>query len=364
ERLRLFFVALTRAEANLTITNSIKDYAGKTPARLEYLEEYENTEGQIISPFLPEKVVNLHYQDITSEQRLSATKTNWITAYQEIDGEIRAVLAKRLENYRLTATDLVTFIDIVYAGPLEFYKRKILRAPSEPATEALAFGNLIHNAFEAVTNQHLSDSEAVEFFKNKATEEAISSAELEQILERGVESLQISLTAFGDILRHQNARAEADFYHEHLLCDNVPITGKIDHINIDEKNKTIEVYDFKTGNYHADKWHSHATLLKYALQLGFYKLLLNNSPTYSKYQVTKAHILFVSLDPVDNKVYDKVYEYSEKDEIELRKLIQAIYQHVVTLDFLDNPELALAPDADRKLKDIKEFMLALIDENM
>ena len=92
--------------------------------------------------------------------------------------------------------------------------------------------------------------------------------------------------------------------------------------------------------------------------------MLNNSPTYSKYKVTKAHILFVSPDVVDNKVYDKVYEYSDKEEAELRKLIQAIYQHIKTLDYLENPELALAPDADRKLKDIKEFMLALTEQNL
>ena len=363
ERLRLFFVAITRAELSLTITNSIKDYSGKTPERLEYLEESENDQHEVISPFLPEPKVILHYDTPDTPARLAAVQTNWISAYQKLDGELRPILQKRLENYRLTATDLVTFIDIVYAGPLEFYKRKVLRAPSEPATSSIQFGNLIHNTFEAVTNQHLTNDEAIEFFKNKASIEALSADELDQLMDKGLQSLQASLSAFDKILRHPNAKAEIDFYHEHLTANNVPITGKIDHINIDESTKTIEVYDFKTGGYHAEKWFSHATLLKYALQLGFYKLLLNSSPTYSKYHVTKAHILFVSPDAIDNKVYDKVYEYSEKDEAELKKLIAAVYTHIKTLDYLDNPDLALSPDNARTLKDIKTFMLAILAQN-
>ena len=363
ERLRLFYVAATRAKTHLIITNSIKDYSGKTPSRLEYLAEYEDEHHQLISPYLPEKIVTLHYDNIPELDRRTATKTHWISAYQKLDQKLRPTLEKRLEHYRLTATDLVTFTDIVYAGPLEFYKRKVLFAPSEPATGAVQFGNLIHDTFEAVTNQRLTDAEATEFFKSKAAEVAASQTELEQLLDRGLASLEASLVSFNDILRHQNARAEVDFYHEHLLCHDVPITGKIDHINLDEKAKTAEIYDFKTGNYHAEKWQSHATLFKYALQLGFYKLLLNTSPTYSKYQVTKAHILFVSPDAVDNQVYDKVYEYSDKEEAALIQLIQAVYQHIKSFDYLENPDLALTPDEQRTLKDIKAFILAIIGKN-
>ena len=360
ERLRLFFVAVTRAKTHLIITNSVKDYAGKSPKRLEYLDEYEDATGQVISPFLPNKNVTLHYQNIPDEHRLTATTTNWLSAYQVIDQNLRSALEKRLEHYKLTATDLVTFIDIVYAGPLEFYKRKVLRAPSEPSTDSLQFGNLIHSTFEAVTNQHLTNAEATEFFKTKATEVATDDAELNQLLDRGLASLEASLANFGDILRAKNARAEVDFYHEHLLVGDVPITGKIDHLNINHADKTIEVYDFKTGNYHSEKWQSHPTLLKYALQLGFYKLLLNTSPTYSKYQVTKAHILFVSPDLTDNRVYDKVYEYTAAAEKELTALIAAVYQHIKDFDYLDDPNLALLPDSSRSVKDIKTFMLAIL----
>ncbi|MBQ3321029.1 PD-(D/E)XK nuclease family protein, partial [Candidatus Saccharibacteria bacterium] len=129
--------------------------------------------------------------------------------------------------------------------------------------------------------------------------------------------------------------------------------------SIDEKNKTIEIYDFKTGGYHKEKWRSHATLYKYMLQLGFYKLLLNNSPTYAKYKVERAHILFVSPDK-DDEVYDKVYEFNDEDEKELVSLIQAVYRLISTLEFLDDERIFVSADNNLGLKDIKEFVDLII----
>ena len=91
------------------------------------------------------------------------------------------------------------------------------------------------------------------------------------------------------------------------------------------------------------------------LQLGFYKLLLNNSPKYSKYKIEKAHILFVTPDK-DNEVYDKVYEFSEKEENDLLSLMKAVYHQVSTLNFIDDVDLMIPPQNTRSLKDIKKFI--------
>ena len=158
-------------------------------------------------------------------------------------------------------------------------------------------------------------------------------------------------------MRH--GKAEVDFGPERISIEGVPVTGKIDHIIIDEKNKTIEVFDFKTGGYHKEKWQSHATLYKYMLQLEFYKLLLNNSPTYKKYKVEKAHILFVVPDR-DGEVYDKVYEYNEQDETEIKKLIKAVYGLAVSLEFMDDPDVFVSANNTLGLKNIKDFIELLL----
>jgi len=132
---------------------------------------------------------------------------------------------------------------------------------------------------------------------------------------------------------------------------------------IDDEAKLIEIYDFKTGKYRKEKWQSHEALFKYALQLGFYKLLLNNSPTYSKYRIERAHILFVRPDN-DGEVYDKVYEFNPEDEKMLVDLIQAVYNQIVELKFLDDKEIFRAPDKDLKLKDIKDFIELLLAKDI
>lgn len=95
------------------------------------------------------------------------------------------------------------------------------------------------------------------------------------------------------------------------------------------------------------------------LQLGFYKLLLNNSLKYRKYKVERAHILFVTPDK-DDEVYDKVYEFNDEDEKELISLMQAVYTTVRNLGFIRDEKLFRPADNSLGIKDIKEFIELLL----
>ncbi|MBR0416098.1 ATP-dependent helicase [Candidatus Saccharibacteria bacterium] len=361
ERLRLFFVALTRAKSHLYLTNSRKDFSGKSPARLQYLAEYEKDD-QVISPYLPEnsQIVVKHYTNLPEDEILSDLKTSWLANYSRPDGKLRETLLKRLENYQLTATDLTAFIDVSYGGPQSFYKNRILRAPDESYSQSLTFGNLVHATFEKVTNDKLSDEEALAFYESELEKAAVPEEDVEELRERGLVSLKASLKKFGNLLRTEDARAEVNLFHDHLSLAGIPLTGKIDHINIDKEHKTIEVYDFKTSGFKDNKWGSHPTLFKYSLQLGFYKLLLNLSPEFKNYKVEKAHILFVVPDD-EAEVHDKIYEYNEKDEQLLKDLISAVYGHIKSLDFISDKRLFIEPDSKKGLKDIKEFIELVLD---
>ena len=361
ERLRLFFVALTRAKSHLYLTNSKKDFSGKEPARLEYLAEYEKDD-KIISPYLPigAQEVEKHYTNLPEDELLSDLKTSWIANYSRPNGNLKEVLLKRLENYQLTATDLTSFIDISYGGPQAFYKNRILRAPDESYSQSLTFGNLVHATFEKVTNEKLSDEDALSFYESELSKASVPEEDIEELRERGIVSLKASLKKFGSLLRADGARAEVNLFHDHLSLDNVPLTGKIDHIDINKEKKTIEIYDFKTSGFKDNKWGSHPTLFKYSLQLGFYKLLLNLSPEFRNYKIEKAHILFVVPDE-EAAVHDKVYEYNDKDEEMLKNLIRSVYSHIKTLDFIDDKRLFIEPDKSKGLKDIKEFIELILD---
>ncbi|MBR3380565.1 MAG: PD-(D/E)XK nuclease family protein, partial [Bacillus sp. (in: Bacteria)] len=302
EKLRILYVALTRAKSTLYITNALKDFNEKSPDRLEYLEEYIDGD-TVVSPLIPSGKVSLHYEAAAQDNVKDSIK-NWLSPYVMPDPDMFAIYKERLSKYRMSASSLTSFIDIVYAGPQEFFKNYVLQAPREEETEAMIFGSLVHKTFEEVTNRHLSQEQAVEFFLHELEKKSLTVEMAQKIREKGLADLTISLNAFKSILEH--GRAEVDFSVDQIVVNGVPITGKIDHMIVDEEKKEIEIYDFKTGGYHRERWQSYATLYKYMLQLGFYKLLLNNSQKYKKYNVRKAHILFVVPDR-DGEVYDKVY---------------------------------------------------------
>lgn len=355
EKLRILYVALTRAKHTLYITNSLHDFNGKSPERLEYFEEYVDGD-KVISPFLPEKNIVLHYEESAYDSAENNLK-NWLSPYVKATPDMKAIYKSRVEKWRMSASSLTSFIDVVYAGPETFFKSYVLQAPQEPETEALAYGDLVHKTFEKVTNSGISDEKAIEFFMSELDKKELPSEVLQKIREKGPADLAVALEKFGEILRV--GKAEVNLGPEKLSIDGVPVTGKIDHILIDEETKTIEIFDFKTGNYHKERWQSHATLYKYMLQLEFYKLLLNASPTYSKYKVDKAHILFVTPDK-DAEVYDKVYEFNTQDELEIKHLMKAVYAAVSSLEFMSDEEIFVSPNNTLGIKDIKNFIALLL----
>ena len=186
EKLRILYVALTRAKQALYITNSLHDFSNKSPQRLEYLDEYE-ADGQVFSPFLPAKVVATHYE----ESAYAASENNLLTPYIKLSPDMKAIYKERIKNHRMSASSLTSFIDIVYAGPQEFFKNYCLRAPYEPETEAMAYGDLVHKTFEAVTNKGISDEQAVEYFVAELEKKDLASDVLKKMRERGPANLVI-----------------------------------------------------------------------------------------------------------------------------------------------------------------------------
>ena len=355
EKLRILYVAMTRAKKCLYVTNSLYDFNGKSPERLEYFDEYvENDE--VISPFVPGKKVELHYA-MESLEKCGENLKNWLSSYVTLNPDMRAIYLERAQKLWMSASALTSFIDIVYAGPEAFFESYILQSPREPETEALAVGDLIHKTFEAVTNEALTDEQAIDFYLAELDKKDLEVAVRKKLREKGPADLAVALAEFRPVL--ENGKAEVNFAVDKLSIDGVPVTGKIDHIVIDEGSKTIEVYDFKTGPFHKEKWQSHSTLYKYMLQLIFYKMLLNLSPRFTKYRVEKAHILFVTPDN-DGTVYDKEYLYNSDEEVEFRKLLVAVYGLISDLSFMDDPEVFVSPDENKKLADIKKFIELLL----
>ena len=370
ERLRVMYVALTRAKHTLIITNSVRDFAGTAPARLEYFDEHEakdeNGEDYISAPLIPDGRVQ--QMELTSDLKTRENNIkNWVKTNFVSDPDMRVLLRDRMKNFKLSASALTTFIDIIYGGPKSFYESYVLRTDRAPEDWKLVFGNVMHRTMEEITKNGISNEEATKFFVDELENYDTTADIRTVVLDKGLSSLAISLNEFSDIIR--NGEAEVKFGYDNIVVEGVPIVGNIDHILINHNNKTIEVFDYKTGKFHPEKWTSQPSLFNYSLQLEFYKLLLNNSPKYHNYRVTKGHILYVTKDDND-EVFDKVYEYPEKIQFEIRNkvdyefsfidLLKTVYPLITSLSFVDDPELFIDADKNRNMKQEKEFIKLLL----
>ena len=357
ERLRVLYVALTRAKSHIIITNALHDFTGKARGRLEYFQEYEEDD-KVILPFLPDRIVQTHYEVDVAE----ATKSvrNWFERYFEPQPELSAYYLEKAARIKYSASAITKFVNVVYGGPQEFMKDYLMPRMDTPETESQVYGTLIHQTFEYVTNNLATDEVAVEYFLSALEETHVPSEMLTTLREKGPANLAVALREFRSVL--ENGKAEVDFAPDKLVVDGVRVTGRIDHIVIDEAAKTIEVYDFKTSKYDKTGWRSSTSNYMYMLQLIFYKMLLNNSPRFAKYTVERAHLLYVVPD-ADGEVYDKVYQYNEADEEEFRKLFAAVTRMVSDLSFMKDPDVFIEPDGGKGVKEVREFVQMLIDKN-
>lgn len=372
---RLLFVAITRAAKTLTMTSpKYADDAEKENKPLSFLDEKViqiDDQLYISSPFIPTGRVIEHNETLSDDEKASAMRRIWLNKLLDPSEKIEPLLKERVKDFRLSASHISSFIRLTYGGPLNFYLNSIIKAPSEPTSLNIAYGNLIHKVFEEITKNQLTKEDAILLYTTEAKKQDLLEEDIKTLIERGEDELPLAIDEYQSILRSPGAKAEVDFSNEHLIFDGIPITGKIDHLNIDDQNKLIDIYDFKTSTISDhDKWHSKEPLYIYHFQLLFYRLLLKQSKFYHDYTVRSMNLLFTkpnrreTLDHPDGKLHRLTLTEEDiaKDGLDFEDLIKAIYHQITTLDFLrpDSP-LNLTNTTDATLADIKKFCHQLID---
>lgn len=338
ERLRIFFVAITRAKYGLHITSYTNTYAGKTTKRLKYLNEQQQEDSSVKTLILPE----VHQAIIKTDHHAPAIESlelDWHTRHMEFDKQasLYALLKERLNNYTLSPTHLNTFTDLVYGGPNAFFFNTLLRFPQAPTVDG-QFGNAIHETMEWLQYQmdeHNSlpqTTKVVEYFTTRMKAKKLTPDQLRVELERGEVALSAYMASRGHIFKSGD-KAEANFRSENVTIGDVRMAGKIDRMEIDKDSKTIVVVDYKTGKS-SNKWANDAKLHKYRQQLYCYKLLIENSQTYKDYTVTEGRLEFIEPN-MDNQIISLTLRFEEPELERVKKLLAAMWHHVQSLQFPD-----------------------------
>jgi DNA helicase-2/ATP-dependent DNA helicase PcrA len=329
ERIRLFFVAITRAKTHLYLTSYEKTLDGQATTELKYLNAISNNQGLLSEPQIEE----------LPKPNLEMIKNYWTTQHRPpFHPRLRTLLSSRLQNFHLSATHINQFTDVIYGGPEAFFIDRILRFPKAPSPST-SYGNAVHETLRFLgaslkTEKKLpSNTRMLKYFERRLGAERLAEHEFEIELGRGRNALQnwVGQKA-GDFSKKDFF--EFNFAKEGVFLDEIPLGGKVDRIILDSKKMTATVVDFKTGQPYSTWQKSVPKLHYYRQQLIIYKMLIENSKRFAGYKVERGIIEFIEPDEDGSLVsLELIYENSEIEQ--LKKLIAAIWKHVLDLDFPD-----------------------------
>jgi len=351
EKLRVFFVAITRARKELRMSYSSSDFTGRENDRLKFLDTFEKDE-QIFSRAMPESFRQVIASEANEIEPKTIAPDTWFDRYVPDDAVRKNLYKPKVEHFRLSPTHLNTYIDVEYGGPLSFFINYIIGIRGESSFN-IEYGNLVHEVMDRLNKEQLSNEAAYQLYQ-ELTEKADTDEDIRRDLrDRGAAELPAFLNHIGDMLRSTKTDSEQSFFTENIVLDDILLGGKIDRIEIDEKNKTITVSDFKTSKPKT-KWGDKNGTLKYKIQLYFYKFLIENSRNYANYKVTTGRIDFVKPDASGN-YHSLTLEFDDKEAAMVKQLIKTVYQHIKALDF---------PDTESYNNSTTDFIADLLENNI
>ena len=336
ERLRLFYVAITRAKAELYLVDYASNYAGKATTRLKYLNETTDESGVLHSPLLPIANQAVLPAEETAPEPTTELAAYWQTRHAQslTSADLQSLLHERLARYQLSPTHLGDFIDVANCGPHSFFLRTILRFPQAMRPE-VHFGNAMHETLEwlhLVTKKEgrMPAATAVQnTFTARLQSKQLNDTDLALFTQRGHTALHIYLQQRAATTAPDNV-VEYNFRNEGVFIGDAHIGGKIDKLIVDKQAKTIVIVDYKTGTPHTS-WGREVKLHKYRWQLYFYKALVEGSHTFAGYTVTDAYLEFVEPDEA-GQIQELHLPFDEAEYQRLRRLAQAVWHKIIQLD--------------------------------
>lgn len=331
---RLFYVASTRAKANLIYTAS-------------------PTQSAVSSSYLSN--IGLYSLESKSQVREEPLLIKSLKQTDKRDPFIgtEKILKDLVSNQSLNPTSLNSYITC----KRKFLYDYVLMLPSEKKL-GLTFGNCVHKGLEDVY-RHLMEHDKFPnfaFFKNAFKQE---------LKYQGVErSISLGCLRKLDTLKEWfNRESKAPIRPVGLekklvvmLDDNLRFTGKYDKTElVDEKKKLVRVVDYKTGlpDEHIRRIGSGTRDLEsnecenYLRQLVAYKLLFDKDKDQNKgFRVSKGVLVFI--EPAKSSVIkynmkkgefiNKEIEITEDMVTELEGVIKNCWRSILNLDFEKLPE--------------------------
>lgn len=333
DRLRIFYVALTRAKRQLYVTAYEKDDAGKDSLKLNFL--IPESEVGPIATYLREttNIASPHkiIRAIEGERRAP-------TFSPVVPGE-RAILLELVKDYHMSVTHLNNFLDVTKGGPALFLEQNLLRFPQAMSPSG-AYGSAMHKAIEMFYREFLRTrllpgvAYLLQEYHHALSRERMTKSELTHFGTSGDSALSVWWEKSGKHIT-ANDLSEVDFKNQGVVIGTAVLSGKIDKMT--KSADEIFVTDFKTGKakklWEGKDLREKVTLVSYKRQLLFYKILVEHSRDYGNFRVNEGALEFV--EPVDGEIRRLSLHMSAEETERLMRLIEIVFQKIINLDFPD-----------------------------
>ncbi len=303
DRLRIFYVTLTRAKSNIFLTSHKEGEKKGTPLRfISSLKKEEST-------FKKEAIQ-------VSE------------SFRTFNANEKELILPLIEKYKLSPTGLCLFLDVVEGGPQRFLEDVILRFPKKKSPP-VSFGTAMHATIKDVYMSLKSEGtlpkedECLSSFYNHLQAERLSQKDMEKYMKKGKRALQTYLQKANFDPRDEIERSFSGF------C-GIEIVGKIDKMSL--LDDQVTVVDFKTGKIVKD-WkgkddYEKRKIWRFRKQLIFYKILAEESREFS---VSKGIIEF--LEPYREDIFSMSLDFQEKEVDRTKNLIKGVGKMIKEMNF-------------------------------
>jgi len=322
---RLFYVAITRAKQNLSISYSQYKTDGK-----------EAEPSQFIIEVLEGKEANIQKMEVPAAIKTTYTLLRLHAAPRpEIQQLENDFITPKLEKFSMNVTALNNYLKC----PLHFYYNSLIRVPSGKS-EATTFGSAVHDALNKLFKKMqdagnvFPDTQTLvqdfNYYMNRHRE-AFTQQEFKDRKELG-ETVLIKF--YDKYVNEWNKVVTTEYRINNVVFKDIPLKGAIDKIEFN--GKQVVVIDYKTGNIENAREKLQAPNDKnplggdYWRQAVFYKILLNHHP--KNWEVVSAEFDFV--EPNKKKQFEKIaISISDADLTTVGQQIQLVWEKIQNKDF-------------------------------
>jgi DNA helicase-2/ATP-dependent DNA helicase PcrA len=323
---RLLYVAMTRAKTTLHMSCSDTNADGKelVPTRL-----FDDMDSQYLLP-----------KDTNKED----SAFDPLASLQKKQGEIAVdaeLLIHLLSERGFSATSLNNYL----RSPWDYFYRNVLRVPETQAIH-MQFGTAIHNVMEKSTKHHTnkgvlpSDTVVKQMLETELNKLPVTKEEYVRLLEKGMEALYTYLAHIKESLPK---KTKEEFGIRVVLQTGIeelpelPLTGKLDRLDIGEDGIVYQVVDYKTGKPKTRNVIEGKTASSdggYKRQLVFYALLLSLYDD-DRYKCNTGVLSFVEPD-AKGVIHEEVFTIDDEEVEELKKEIIQATKDIVSGEFLNS----------------------------